>query len=51
MTELGWSAPWLLISAVTHSGTEELMQRVSAELELIAEAEQLKSPPADDLEE
>jgi GTP-binding protein len=30
--ELAWAAPWMLISSVTHSGTEELMQRVSAEL-------------------
>ena len=32
---LGWEAPWMLISSVTRSGTEELMQRVSAELELM----------------
>jgi len=38
--QLGWSAPWMLISAVTHAGTENLMQRVSEALELIAEAEQ-----------
>jgi len=37
--ELGWAAPWLLISAVTQSGTAELMQRVSAELERIREDE------------
>jgi len=37
--ELGWSAPWTLISAVAHTGTEDLMQRVSAALELIVEAE------------
>ncbi len=38
--QLGWSAPWMLISAVTHAGTENLMQRVSEALELIAAAEQ-----------
>jgi GTP-binding protein len=35
--ELGWTAPWLAISSVTHSGTEQLMQRISLELELIGE--------------
>jgi GTP-binding protein len=39
MEELGWAAPWALISAVTHSGTEELMQRVSDELTHIRENE------------
>jgi GTP-binding protein len=38
VAELGWLAPWVLISSVTHSGTNELMQKVSAELERIAEA-------------
>lgn len=42
VAELGWAAPWLLISAVTQSGTQELMQRVSAELERIRQDE----PPA-----
>jgi len=37
--QLGWTAPWTLISAVAHTGTEDLMQRVSAALELIVEAE------------
>ncbi|HET6592885.1 MAG TPA: GTPase ObgE [Xanthomonadales bacterium] len=37
--ELGWAAPWVLISAVTHSGTQELMQRVSVELTRIRESE------------
>ena len=37
--QLGWAAPWALISAVTHSGTEELMQRVSVELTRIRENE------------
>jgi len=36
--ELEWAAPWVLVSSVTHSGTDELMQRVSLELELIEEA-------------
>ena len=38
--ELEWAAPWVLVSSVTHSGTDELMQRVSLELELIEEAAQ-----------
>ena len=38
--ELGWKGPWMLISSVTHSGTQELMQQVSDELEKIAEEEQ-----------
>jgi len=37
IAELGWSALWVVVSAVTQSGTEELMQRVSAELERIGE--------------
>jgi GTP-binding protein len=37
VTELDWEAPWMLISSVTKSGTEELMQRVSAELELLVD--------------
>jgi len=37
--ELGWEKPWMLISSVTHSGTDELMQSVSAELELLVEKE------------
>ena len=39
VAELAWEAPWTTISSVTKSGTEELMQRVSAELELLVEAE------------
>jgi GTP-binding protein len=39
VAELGWEAPWMLISSVTKSGTEELMQRVSAELELMQDEE------------
>jgi GTP-binding protein len=36
--ELGWSAPWSLISAATKTGTAELMKRVSGELDrLVAE--------------
>jgi GTP-binding protein len=37
VAELSWSEPWLVISAVTHLGTTELMQRISAELELLVE--------------
>ncbi len=40
VAELGWTAPWCLISSATRSGTEELMQRVSSELQSIVEAEQ-----------
>ena len=36
---LGWKAPWALISSVTKTGTDELMQQVSAELELIEDEE------------
>jgi len=36
---LGWEGPWMLISSVTKSGTEELMQKVSAELELLEDEE------------
>jgi GTP-binding protein len=39
VADLAWEAPWTTISSVTKSGTEELMQRVSAELELLVEAE------------
>ncbi len=39
IAELGWDKPWALISSVTHSGTDELMQRVSAELEQLVEGE------------
>ena len=39
VAQLGWDAPWTMISSVTKSGTEELMQRVSAELELLVDEE------------
>ncbi|MGD2128117.1 MAG: GTPase ObgE [Lysobacterales bacterium] len=39
VAELGWEAPWMLVSSVTKQGTRELMQRVSAELELLVEEE------------
>jgi GTP-binding protein len=39
VAELGWTAPWALVSSATRSGTAELMQRVSAELERIARNE------------
>jgi len=47
-SDLGWEAPWLMISAVTQSGTQELMQRVSAELERIKEDEPEPEPDAAD---
>ena len=39
VAELGWQAPWVLISSVTKTGTEDLMHRVSDELERITEDE------------
>ena len=33
VAELGWSAPWTLISAVTRTGTDDLMNRISVELD------------------
>ena len=41
VAELGWEAPWKLISSVTRSGTDELMQQVSDELELLADEERV----------
>ena len=32
---LSWEAPWMLISSVTKSGTDELMQKISLELEIL----------------
>ncbi len=32
---LDWQGPWMLISSVTKSGTEDLMQKVSLELEIL----------------
>ncbi len=32
---LGWKDPWMLISSVTQSGTDDLMQKVSLELEIL----------------
>ena len=32
---LGWDEPWMLISSVTKSGTDDLMQKVSLELEIL----------------
>jgi GTP-binding protein len=39
VAELDWKAPWFLISSVTKSGIDELMQQVSAELERIEDEE------------
>jgi len=36
---LAWKGPWMLISSITGSGTAELMQKVSAELELLEDEE------------
>ena len=32
---LHWEEPWMLISSVTRSGTEDLMQKVSLKLEIL----------------
>ena len=42
--ELGWDAPWMLISSVTGSGTRVLMERVSAELEILEEERAARLP-------
>jgi GTP-binding protein len=39
VAELGWTAPWHLVSSVAHSGTRELMDQVSDKLDRIAEDE------------
>lgn len=39
VTTLGWEGPWVLISSVTRSGTDDLMQKVSAQLELLEDEE------------
>lgn len=41
VAELGWTGPWSLISSVTRSGTQELMQKVSAELELLQDEQEV----------
>jgi len=37
VAELEWDKPWMLISSVTRSNMDELMQSVSAELETLAD--------------
>lgn len=44
--DLGWTAPWTLISAATGSGTTELMKRVAAELDRLAEEAREAGAPA-----
>ena len=39
--DLNWEGPWFCISSVTKSGTEDMMQKVSAELELIEDQEKV----------
>jgi len=36
---LGWEGPWVLISSVTRSGTDDLMQKISAQLEVLEDEE------------
>lgn len=55
LKELDWQAPWFMISSVTRSGTDELVQAVSRALDEIREleAEQQKDwaiPPVDEVE-
>ena len=38
--ELDWTAPWFMISSVTRSGTDELMQSVGRALDEMTELEQ-----------
>jgi GTP-binding protein len=38
--ELNWTAPWFMISSVTRSGTDELMQSVGRALDEMTELEQ-----------
>lgn len=54
LKELDWQAPWFMISSVTRSGTDELMQAISRTLDEIRdlEAEKQKTwdiPPADEV--
>ena len=37
VAKLGWEEPWMLISSVTKSGTDDLMQKVSLELEILGD--------------
>src|SRR5210317_147745 len=43
--ELGWEGPWMLISSVTRTGTEELTQRVSQALEVLADEAEAAAAP------
>lgn len=45
VSELGWQEPWMLISSVTKTGTDELMQQVSLKLELIEDEEAAAQEP------
>lgn len=49
VAELGWQEPWMLISSVTKTGTDELMQQVSLKLEFI-EAEEAAAQEPDTLQ-
>jgi len=41
VADLAWEGPWVLISSVTKTGTEALMQRVSDHLELMEDQEEV----------
>ena len=43
--ELSWEGQWMIISSVTKTGTEELTQRVSQELELLADEAETAAAP------
>ncbi|MEJ8568871.1 Obg family GTPase CgtA [Elongatibacter sediminis] len=49
--ELGWQAPWALVSSVTGVGTRELMQRVSDALIEMDEVAAAAAPPVDEAAE
>ena len=38
--DLGWDAPWFMISSVTHMGTDDLVQNVARELDEMKKLEQ-----------
>ena len=39
VADLGWSAPWFMISSVTRSGTDELVQSIGRALDEMTELE------------
>jgi GTP-binding protein len=45
--DLGWQAPWFVISAVSQAGTRGLMQRIMSELEELEEQRLLAAGEAE----